>query len=186
MARLRQFWQRIFHSDLLDLQKVADNARQFNCWLATLESMTRGVNGFFSPLLFNPFAAGMTVAPEQASFYDTSELAATLKELIDFDYPNAEGGMRLTVNAVKVTDGELVGFDNRRHDIGVEHVMANGALPPGFPPVCIDGDLYWDGGLYSNTLLETVLHDVPQVDTLCFMVDLWSADGPAPRTLDEV
>lgn len=168
------------------MNKVADSARRLNSWLSTVDAMTRGVNGFFSPRRFSPFALGLAVPAEEASFYDTRALAATLKDLIDFDYLNAPEGIRLTVNAVKVTCGELVSFDNRKTDIGVEHVMASGALPPGFPAVKVDGELYWDGGLYSNTPLETVLDDVPSEDTLCFMVDLWNANGPAPTTLDEV
>lgn len=94
--------------------------------------------------------------------------------------------MRLTVNALRVSDGELTGFDNSTQVMTVKHILASGALPPAFPPVRIDGQLYWDGGLYSNTPLETILNDKPPVDTLCFMVDLWRAQGPEPSTLDEV
>ncbi|MCP1575293.1 NTE family protein [Herbaspirillum rubrisubalbicans] len=64
--------------------------------------------------------------------------------------------------------------------------MASGALPPGFAPVRVDGELYWDGGLYSNTPLEAVLNDEPRTNLVCLMVDLWHADGPEPRTLEEV
>ena len=35
--------------------------------------------------------------------------------------------------------------------------MASGALPPGFPPIEIDGEPYWDGGLVSNTPARTCL-----------------------------
>jgi NTE family protein len=65
-------------------------------------------------------------------------------------------------------------------------VRASGSLPPAFAPVAIDGELYWDGGLYSNTPLEAVLDDLPAQDTLCFMVDLWSPAGEAPTTYEEV
>ncbi|MGV7210224.1 patatin-like phospholipase family protein [Oxalobacteraceae bacterium A2-2] len=186
LARLKQFWQRVSHQDSVDMARVPDLQRRSNVLLQTWDTLLRGVSGFFKPRVFSPFAAGLPVPPEEASFYDTAELAATLAELVDFDYLNADGGMRLTVNALKVTCGTLRGFDNRELDIRADHVRASGALPPGFPPVRIDGELYWDGGLYSNTPLETVLDDSKQVDTLCFMVDLWSADGPEPTTLDEV
>ena len=148
--------------------------------------MSRTFSGFFTPRLFSLFPAGLPVAPEQASFYDTGALAQTLEDLVDFDYLNTPGGMRLTVNALKVASGELTSFDSAERNITADHIRASGALPPGFPPVRIDGELYWDGGLYSNTPLETVLDDLPHVDTLCFMVDLWSAQGPEPTTLDEV
>jgi NTE family protein len=186
MSRLKEFWDRVSHQDTVNMAKVPDQARRFNTWLATLDTMARGVPGFFSPRSFSLFPTGLAVAPDEASFYRTDELAKTLAELIDFDYLNAPGGVRLTVNALKVTSGELVGFDSIRDTVGVQHIMASGAMPPGFPPVRVDGTLYWDGGLYSNTPLETVLEDEPRIDTLCFMVDLWCADGAEPTTLDEI
>jgi NTE family protein len=186
LPRIKQFWERIAHPDSVDMKQVIDSARQFNTWLATLDATARGVPGFFAPRPFNPFAIGMAVEPDVASYYDTAELAKTLNELVDFDYLNAKGGMRLTVNAVKVTSGELVSFDNTRQTITAAHIMASGALPPGFPPIRIDGELYWDGGLYSNTPLETILDDRTSDDTLCFMVDLWNAEGPEPKTMEEV
>jgi NTE family protein len=187
VGRIREFWDRMAHPDAIDMQLVIDPARQLNTWLATLDATMRGVPGFFSPRPFNAFALGLAVDPAVASFYDTAALAATLKELIDFKYLNAGQGMRLTVNAVKVTSGELVSFDSLLQPITVDHIMASGALPPGFPPIRIDGELYWDGGIYSNTPLETVLEDrSSDEDTLCFMVDLWNPIGPEPKSLDEV
>jgi NTE family protein len=186
LSRLKEFWDGVAHDDLIDLRKVPDPARRFNSRLSTLDVLLRGVPGFFSPRPFNPFAVGLEVPPEKASFYDTSELAVTLRRLVDFQYLNTPGGIRLTVSAIKVTHGTLVNFDSAKQDIGVKHVMASGAMPPGFPPVRIDGELYWDGGLYSNTPLEAVLEDEPRVDTICFMVDLWCAEGSEPTTFDQV
>ncbi|MDB5763111.1 MAG: patatin-like phospholipase family protein [Herminiimonas sp.] len=186
LSRLKEFWEMVSHRDSVDMQKVPDQARRINTWLTTLDTMVHGVRGFFSPRRFSLFPLGMAVPPDEASLYDTTELSATLKRLVDFDYLNTSGGIRLTINALKVTSGELVSFDSVSQNLGVEHIMASGALPPGFPPIRVDGELYWDGGLYSNTPLETVLEDEAGVDTLCFMVDLWSAEGPEPTTLDEV
>src|SRR5476649_803717 len=186
LVRLKQFWEKISHPDPTDMTRVSDQQRRSNIWMQTMDTMLRGVSGFFKPRAFSLFPAGMAVPPEQASFYDTSELGKTLDELVDFDYLNAAGGVRLTVNALKVTCGSLTSFDNTERDLSADHIRASGALPPGFPAVRIDGDLYWDGGLYSNTPLETVLDDTPHVDTLVFMVDLWSSEGPEPTTLDEV
>jgi NTE family protein len=186
LDRLKEFWDRIAHRDSVDMERVSDETRHFNTWLATVDATLRGVPGFYSPRMFSVFPLNMTVPPEMASFYDTSPLAATLSELIDFDYLNADGGVRLTVNAVRVTSGQLVSFDSEKQKLGIEHIMASGALPPGFPPIRIEGELYWDGGLYSNTPLETVLNDSIQVDTLCFMVDLWNATGPEPTSMDYV
>ena len=186
IERLRAFWDSVSHDDLISLENVPDPTRQLATWLTTMDTFARGVPGFFSPRPFNAFALGLPVPPEQASFYNTDALRNTLHSHVDFDYLNNNKAMRLTVSAVKVTCGTLVAFDSAYGPLNAEHVMASGALPPGFAPVRIDGDLYWDGGLYSNTPLEAVLNDEPRRDTVCVMVDLWHADGPEPRTLEEV
>jgi NTE family protein len=186
IEQLQSFWHEVSQRDLLDLRGVPDSFRRFHSWLIALNCTLNGVAGFYSPRWFNPFAIGLPVPAECASFYDTAPLATTLARLIDLDYLNSPEAMRLTVSAIHVGCGRLDKFDTQYERVGIEHVMASGALPPGFPAVRVDGQLYWDGGLYSNTPLETVLADEPHVDTLCFMVDLWSAEGPEPNTLDEV
>ena len=123
--------------------------------------------------------------PEATSFYDTSALKATLERLVDFDRINS-GEMRFSVGAVNVATGNFVYFDNSTHTIRPEHVMASGALPPGFPAVEIEGEHYWDGGLVSNTPLQWVLECADRQDTLAFQVDVWNARGSVPRTLGEV
>ncbi len=187
IRRLRAFWESVSHDDAIDMRAVPDATRQLMTWATTMDTFVRGVPGFFTPRQFSPFAIGLGVPPEEASFYNTEDLRTTLNKYVDFDYLNDKSdGVRLTVSAVKVTCGSLVSFDSSLQTLGAEHVMASGALPPGFPPVRVDGDLYWDGGLYSNTPLEAVLSDEPRQDTLCMMVDLWHADGPEPRTYEEV
>jgi NTE family protein len=186
LSKLKAFWDEVAHNDLLDMRRVPDAARHLNTMLTTFDSMTKGVSGFYTPRWFSPFLAGLPVAAEAASVYDTSALVETLTRLIDLKCLNASDSVRMTVSAIKVISGRLEQFDTAKQTVGIEHVMASGALPPGFPPVRVDGDLYWDGGLYSNTPLEAVLGEEPRVDTLCFMVDLWSAQGPEPQTLEQV
>ena len=95
--------------------------------------------------------------------------------------------MRLSVGAVNIETGNFVYFDTNTHRIGPEHIMASGALPPGFGPVEIEGQYYWDGGLISNTPLQWVVSDSgARQDTLAFQVDLWSARGTLPRNLNDV
>jgi NTE family protein len=186
LHRIKAFWDRVAHPDGIDMARVSDDQRRANIMLNTMDAVARGVPGFYSPRYFSGFPMGMTVPPESASFYDTTPLRATLDELVDFDYLNEPGGIRLTVNAIKVTSGELRRFDSLDGDLCADHVRASGSLPPAFPPVRVDGELYWDGGLYSNTPLESVLNELPEGDTLCFMVDLWSAHGTEPVTMEEV
>lgn len=154
-----------------------------NQWSAGA-ALLGGVSGFFAPRI--PLAwlqpPGSIAA---TSYYDTAPLRSTLERLIDFDRVNS-GAMRFSVGAVNVTSGNFVYFDNTTHSIGPEHVMASGALPPGFPAIEIEGEFYWDGGLVSNTPLQWVLESEPRRDTLAFQVDLWSARGPMPRNMPEV
>ena len=69
-------------------------------------------------------------------------------------------------------------FDSREEAVGLDHVLASGALPPAFPAVRIDGDPYWDGGIYSNTPIEAVLDDKPRQDSVIFTVHMWNPEGP--------
>ena len=86
------------------------------------------------------------------------------------------------VGAVDIETGNFAYFDNAAIKIVPEHIMASGALPPGFPAVEIEGRHYWDGGLVSNTPLTEVLGHTPRRDTIAFQVDLWSADRAAAAT----
>jgi NTE family protein len=111
-------------------------------------------------------------------------LKKTLLDLVDFELIN-QRATRLSVGAVDIQSGNNIVFDNTKMDIGPEHIMASGALPPGFPPVWINGRAYWDGGLVSNTPLEFVLDEETKEDLLIFQVDLFNARGPMPQNLME-
>ncbi|HEV8017261.1 MAG TPA: patatin-like phospholipase family protein [Steroidobacteraceae bacterium] len=143
-----------------------------------------GAAGFFAPRVPSAWLQPPG-SVEATSYYDTAPLKATLERLVDFERINA-GETRFSVGAVNVTTGNFLYFDNTTHTIRPEHVMASGALPPGFPAVEIEGEFYWDGGLVSNTPLQWVLESEPRRDTLAFQVDLWSARGTLPRTMLEV
>ena len=125
-----------------------------------------------------------------ASFYDQAELRSTLESLVDFDRIDA-CETRLSVGAVHVETGNLIYFDNVQmkqegRRLGPLHVMASGALPPSLPAIEIDGELYWDGGIVSNTPLQYVLAERPRKASLVFQVDLFPARGKRPENLDEV
>jgi NTE family protein len=147
-------------------------------WAATF-----GVPGFFAPR-FPPAMFYPEGSQQALSLYDTAALKGTLERFVDFDRIN-HGDVRLSVGAVNVRSGNFVYFDSRRDRIIPEHVMASGALPPGFPPVEIEGEAYWDGGLVSNTPLDYVLERERQRDLIVFQVDLFAAHGPMPRSLME-
>ena len=185
VERLRAFWDGV-SADLTGLPSLdGDTTRRlFNeasAWFAT----AMGIPGFYqprvpSPLLWPPGH------PQALSLYDTAPLKPTLERLVDFALLR-DGGPRLSVGAVALSTGNFTYFDSAREVLRPEHIMASGALPPGFPPVEIDGECYWDGGLVSNTPLQYVLEwSGPRHDMCIFQVDLFSAAGPLPKTLFEV
>jgi NTE family protein len=188
---LRAFWEAItappfglasFAASLLGtLASTGDLAHGFINQTHAFATMMRGAPGFFVPRPIPPFVSPAG-SLEAESFYDVSPLKATLEQMVDFDRINS-GPMRFSVGAVNVRSGNFEYFDNTTHQITPEHVMASGALPPGFPATRIEGEFYWDGGLISNTPLQWVLENYPRKDTLAFQVDLWSARGEFPRDL---
>jgi NTE family protein len=154
-----------------------------NHWSAA-SALWWGATGFFTPRALSPWLCP-DGSMEATSYYDTRSLEQTLERLIDFDRIN-DGPMRLSVGAVNVRTGDFVYFDKTTHRVGPKHIMASGALPPGFPAVEIDGEHYWDGGLVSNTPLGWMVDAGPAKDTLVFQVDLWSARGQFPRSMTRV
>ncbi|MBS0319645.1 MAG: patatin-like phospholipase family protein [Proteobacteria bacterium] len=186
LPRMREFWNRVSSGLPLVPMHVFDSVRlAFNRFSSTA-SATWGVPGFFRPRVPGPLFA-LDGTADALSFYDTSPLVDTLNELVDFERLNRRE-VRFAVGAVNVRSGNSVYFDNHDPDlvIGPEHVLASGALPPGFPPVEIDGEEYWDGGLVSNTPLWYVLDSSPHLHALVAQVDLFSARGELPKNLDEV
>lgn len=180
--RMEEFWN-----------LVTDRARLnvFAAWPSLDQALARwmiiggGIAGFFRP---NPASWLGPLAPlgvDRASYYSIEPLRNTLASLIDFDFLNA-GHPRLTVGAVNARTGAMRYFDSRDERLCVEHVMSSGALPPAFPAVRIDGEPYWDGGIYSNTPIEVVLDDKPRKSSVIFSVHLWNPAGPEPETLWQI
>jgi NTE family protein len=191
VGKLRNFWEAVTHSplglngDLGSLLPRGDAARTFVNQMSAATALTSGAAGFFTPRFPNPWLQPRGTI-EATSYYDTMPLRATLEALIDFDRINSgHSDIRLSIGAVNVRSGNLTYFDTTTHTIRPEHVMASGALPPGFPAVEIEGEYFWDGGLVSNTPLQWVAANHPS-DTLAFQVDLWNAQGELPRTISEV
>ena len=181
LDRLREFWSRI------EQRGGEGVARLFGLsnLPANVATITQGVPAFFVP---NPLAWLGTHVPlgvESAAYYSTSPLRATLTELVDLAFLDT-CVTRLTVGAVDVANGEMCYFDSRDQPVRLDHVLASGALPPAFPAVEIDGELYWDGGIYSNTPIEVVFDDNPRRDALIFSVNMWQPQGTDPNTLWQV
>src|SRR6202165_2254990 len=188
VERLKEFWEMVSAPVAWEPFTAGDGGRTlFNETSAALIA-TFGVPGFFRPRL-PPAPFWPQGSPQSQSYYDTAPLRATLERLVDFDRIN-DLKTRLSVGAVSVTSGNFRYFDNLEFSklgkkIGPEHIMASGALPPGFPSIEIEGEHFWDGGIASNTPLDYVLDAEIANDLLIFQVDLFSARGPLPVSLLE-
>ncbi len=181
LARLHEFWRRAEQIPPLDGQALWP---QVGNALGHLFTLARGVPSFFVPRLPHPGGLTAPVGADLASYYSTAPLRETLGELLDFAALGQP--VRLTIGAVRVTKGEMRYFDSRRMTLALEHVMASGALPPAFAAVRIDGDAYWDGGVYSNTPVEVVFDDQPRRDSLIFAANVWQPTGHEPQSIWQV
>jgi len=182
LERLHAFWDHV---------EQANAATDPLAWLglgrmaANLATLSRGIPSFFTPSVAAWRGSQARVGIDSAAYYSTEPLKETLHQLVDFELVN-HGKARLTVGAVNALSGEMRYFDSSTQPLRAEHVMASGALPPAFPAVRIDGEPYWDGGIYSNTPIEAVLDDVPRRDSVIFAVNVWHQTGPEPQSIWEV
>jgi NTE family protein len=188
VERLKEFWEMV--SKGVSWNPVFDGDRNRSLFNETSAAIiaTFGVPGFFTPRI-PPAPLWPQGSPQALSYYDTAPLKKTLERLVDFDRIN-DLKCRLSVGAVGITSGNFRYFDNvefkrQGKRIGPEHIMASGALPPGFPALLIEGEYYWDGGIASNTPLDYVLDAETDRDLLIFQVDLFSSRGLLPQTLLE-
>ncbi len=182
MSRLKAFWQSVEYSPF---QQALGTMPLWGTMASRWLTMTSGIASFFKP---NPLAlmgTHMPLGAGAAGYYSTAPLQTTLNELVDFTLVN-QNTTRLTVGAASVRTSEMHYFDSRDMPLDARHVMASGALPPAFPAVRIDGDLYWDGGILSNTPVEAVFDDYPRRNSLVFAVHIWKPDGLEPETMWQI
>src|SRR6516164_7572151 len=181
VERLEEFWRRMRRKKFWGLSNWPGLADTMSYW----STLLGGIPGFFEP---NPLAFLGTHYPlgrDNAGFYSTAPLEKTLTELVDFALVK-RCMPRLTVGAAHVRSSQMRYFDSRETAISARHVMASGALPPAFPAVRIDGELYWDGGILSNTPTEAIFDDNPRRNSLIFAVHMWNPMGVEPETNWEV
>jgi NTE family protein len=183
LERLKTFWDRASSFSSFEPPAFLELLRPILGKLNFATVASWGIPGFFKPRSIPPDLA-TSGTPEALSYYDTAPLKSTLEELVDFDLINRRA-VRLSLGAVNVRTGESVYFDNFKTKIRPEHVLASGALPPGFPAIEIDGEYYYDGGLVSNSPLTYVWDEKPLTTALIVQINLFNARGALPRTLDE-
>ncbi|KVD01618.1 patatin-like phospholipase family protein [Burkholderia ubonensis] len=182
--RLAEFWRRVTErTELAGPGALPGWDRLF----AEMMIIGGGITGFFEPNPASWLGPMARLGVDRASYYRIAPLRDTLVSLIEPDLLNA-GRPRLTVGAVNACTGEMRYFDSRdqHNPLTVEHIMSSGALPPAFPAVRIDGQPYWDGGVYSNTPVEVVLDDTPRRSSIIFSVQMWNPVGPEPESIWQV
>jgi len=182
LPKLKEFWKRVeratFWGAFPAWGGVAD---ALSSWM----TLTSGISGFFEPHTRAFLGAHVPLGADHAGYYSTEPLRQTLGDLVDFSLINRDHP-RLTVGAAHVATSTMHYFDSRDMEISPSHVMASGALPPAFPAVRIDGELYWDGGILSNTPTERIFEDNPRRNSLTFAVHLWHPTGSEPETIWQV
>ena len=188
IERLREFWRRMSVDPAAPLPEWLDLLGPAANYMAAMSAMAFGIPGFFTPRIPPPWFAA-DGAEAALSMYDTTPLGRTLDELVDFDLINS-GPVRLSLGAVNVCKGSSVYFDTDTGTdstvITADHVRASGALPPGFPPVTIEGEHYWDGGVVTNTPITYVADQRPMTTARIVQVDNFMAQGELPQNLGEV
>jgi NTE family protein len=182
VARLQEFWHGAARAHPLDELWPAS---MFGNALANMSTLMSGIPGFFAPNPLTIWGPSYPLGVDRAAYYTTQPLKETLARLVDFEHLGRRH-VRLSVGAVNVRTSEMSYFDSRDMPLAVAHIMASGALPPAFPAIGIDGEYYWDGGIYSNTPIEVVLDDVPRRSSLIFSVNVWQPNGSHPTTIQEV
>ncbi|HTV88811.1 MAG TPA: DUF3734 domain-containing protein, partial [Stellaceae bacterium] len=146
--RLRQFWHEL--SRAIARRHGGAMPQRLRHWL-----------GRRAPVPRETAAAG---APAEAPLLPPAELEALVRGAIDFGRINS-GAVRLVLGAVNRATGAETYFDNDRHVLGPEHVLASTALA-GMPATVVDGQLY--GG---SAVSVAALDEARPADTLCFVID---------------
>ena len=181
-AKLREFWRRMERNPAWGFPGAWPG---FYDMVSYWSTVLGGIPAFFKPNLLAHWGVHHPLGADRAGYYSTAPLEKTLLELVDFGKVN-RCAPRLTVGAAHVRSSQMHYFDSQTAKIGVKHVMASGALPPAFPAVRIDGELYWDGGILSNTPTEAVFDDNPRRNSLIFAVHMWNPEGAEPQSIWDV
>ncbi|MBV6633468.1 MAG: patatin-like phospholipase family protein [Alphaproteobacteria bacterium] len=92
-----------------------------------------------------------------------------LRENIDFDRVRCCSDFNLYITATNVHTGRAKVF--RKHELGVEQVLASTCLPQMFQAVEIDGVPYWDGGFMGNPALWPFFSECQSNDILIVQIN---------------
>jgi NTE family protein len=128
-------------------------------------------------------------APQWTSLCDVSPMVGTLDKLLDWDRLNDDSLHRVCVTSTNVRTGMSTRFSNTSTRLTPKHILASGSLPPGFPATEIDGEMYWDGGLFDNTPLRPLIEMLEPEESVAlpiFVMDLFPDGDAVPANLNQV
>jgi NTE family protein len=144
--RLRQFWRELGRR--VAIRVAAPLHQRLRATIAEFAAQWRGTG----------------TTPREGSVIPSSELRELILELVDFERINS-GNVRVVLGTTDLDTGAETFFDNDRHVLTIDHVLASTALP-GMAPVAIDGKRYRGGAVSVGPLDEA-----RPADTLCFVID---------------
>lgn len=128
--------------------------------------------------------------PFWTNFYDLSPIKRTLERYIDLTRI-AKAEVKLVVTATNIKSGEIVEFSNAdpAKPMTMDHLIASGSLPPSYPAKEIGDQSFWDGGLFNNTPLSSLLKQIGSADaatTRVIVINLFPNAGDIPTNMLEV
>lgn len=176
---LESFWDDL----AFDMMNLPDE--QTRRLLSSWHTMLWGSPNFFYPRWSIPMDDYNSLPTNWTSFYDTSAMKDLLHKYIDFSKLK-DSPIRLLVMAVNVETSEFVTFDSYTDIITADHILASGSLPPGFPWTTINKKHYWDGGIITNTPLDSCLDICGSTSKKVYVVELYSRTRPLPKNMIEV
>jgi len=152
------------------------------------DELEKHLSAWGNPGMYRPRLDYAYAPWRRTSIYDLEPLRQTLAEMVDLERLN-DGGIRVAVGATNVGTSEIAYFDNAELRLTFENVVASGSLPPGFPMTEVEGDSYWDGGLFENTPLSPALNLLEELDKdkrELIVVELFPRQSPIPEDMADV
>jgi NADPH-dependent 2,4-dienoyl-CoA reductase/sulfur reductase-like enzyme/predicted acylesterase/phospholipase RssA len=176
-AALEAFWNEL----ALETPEASDE--QMRRLLSSWQVIVWG-----SPLFFHPRWMRQDlseIAFNSTSFYDPTAIKKLLCKYVNFKKLK-KSPVRLLVMAVNVETAAFETFDSFTDEITADHILASGSLPPAFPWTTIKGNHYWDGGIVTNTPLDTAIEICGSTSKKVYIVDLYPRNRCLPQNMIEV
>ena len=132
--------------------------------------------GLFGPVAGALRQAAKALPPAPLPPLGSNPLRGVLDGLLDPSAFGEAGAPALVVSATRVSTGEARLFWDA--EVTADVLLASACLPQVFPPVEIEGELYWDGGYASNPPLRPLVEAGAPADVI--LVPTGPRERPEP------